>query len=36
MALEEQARQQRAARREESVRAARAVQIAEWEASRGQ
>jgi hypothetical protein len=31
-ALAEQARQQRAARREESVRAARAVQIAEWEA----
>jgi len=31
MALEEQAKKQRAARREESVRAARAVQIAEWE-----
>jgi predicted GIY-YIG superfamily endonuclease len=36
LALEEQAKKQRAVRREESVRAARAVQIAEWEARNGQ
>jgi hypothetical protein len=36
LALAEQARQQRAVRRAESVAAARAVQIAEWEARRGQ